>query len=169
MAKTIERKCKTCRFLKVPPNRAGRRVVRNDAPYLCNFPVPDIAPLPDSLTDSPWFRGLDTIKRKSMVGDEGTSCPTWQPLESLETETTHVWMVTQVESMEAFDLAIAGKTVHVQSSAPTQDTMPTTHKRAREVAAQWIDNPRAIGWPVGVFIETLSRDDCLMLFKVVTP
>ena len=167
MTKTIERKCKTCRFLKVPPNRAGVRVVRQYATFHCDAPLPESVNIPDSVTKGPWYTPFETAPRRRMTGKDGTTCPAWQPLESLETETTHVAVEARIFTMDAFDAAIAGKTVHVLSSAPTQTMTPTTHKRAREIAAQWIDNPTSIGWPVGVFIETLSRDDCLMSFRVV--
>lgn len=32
--------CKTCKWLEVEPNKAGKRVVRKDKAYQCGVPIP---------------------------------------------------------------------------------------------------------------------------------
>jgi len=71
-----DRCCKTCMHLRVPPDQAGRRVVRAGSAYTCTVEVP-APPLPDSITRCYGFRPFD---RSYMRGGDGTECPTWQPL-----------------------------------------------------------------------------------------
>jgi hypothetical protein len=69
-----DRRCGTCKWLRVTPDKAGRRVVRKENSYLCLFEVKWPA-LPDSITRSYSFR-LPT--GWYMCGDQGTECPTWE-------------------------------------------------------------------------------------------
>lgn len=69
-----ERRCGTCKFLRVTPDKSGRRVVRKANTYLCIF-QPVWPPLPDSMTKSgqipvptPWY----------MDSTQGTECPVWE-------------------------------------------------------------------------------------------
>ena len=41
--------CKTCKFLQVPLDKLGRRVVGQDNTYCCAF-TPELPRLPDSIT-----------------------------------------------------------------------------------------------------------------------
>lgn len=68
------RSCKTCRFLNVPPDAAGRIVVRKDEAYQCMAVVP-VPLLPDSVTTAYTFRW--PLPRSYMTGEQGTLCPTW--------------------------------------------------------------------------------------------
>jgi hypothetical protein len=69
-----EQTCKTCKWLDVAPDRAGRRVVRRGYMYRCKFPLPDLSSvLPLSLTGSVSFRFSDN--QKSWVEGERAGCP----------------------------------------------------------------------------------------------
>lgn len=69
--------CKTCRFLDVPLDKAGRRMVRSNHGYGCLWKLPkNHFVLPDSITQAPSYR-LGRL-RTFMEGDEGTTCPTWE-------------------------------------------------------------------------------------------
>ncbi len=63
--------CKTCRFLDVPLDKAGRRVVR-DKSYRCTAPIPEIV-TPDSVERQGFYK-------VRMCGDMGTTCPVWEAL-----------------------------------------------------------------------------------------
>ena len=73
--------CKTCRYLDVPLNAAGRRVVRKDSPYDCIAPFPKEPVAPDSITS--WGVWKDAFnqghKTRWMFGSEGENCPVWTP------------------------------------------------------------------------------------------
>ncbi len=72
--------CKTCRFLDVPLDKAGRRVVRKDSVYRCKGPVPAAPNLPDSVTQAYGFMRTAWVHRQYMPGDMGTTCPVWEAL-----------------------------------------------------------------------------------------
>jgi hypothetical protein len=66
--------CKTCEYLVVHLDKAGRRVVRKDFAYRCSFDIWSIlAQLPDSSRVS-----RTTAAASSMCGDQGTECPCWK-------------------------------------------------------------------------------------------
>lgn len=74
--------CKTCRWLKVEPDAAGRRVVRASRAYRCEWPAPPLPALPQSLTrrfvgddGDPW--GIE--RRSYMEPADGRNCPVWEP------------------------------------------------------------------------------------------
>lgn len=70
-----QKRCGTCRWLRVPLNKGGRAVVRHDKAYYCTF-EPVWPPLPDSITMQ--NRGFQTPSRIYMEGHYGTNCPTWE-------------------------------------------------------------------------------------------
>lgn len=57
-----EQRCGTCKWLRVTPDKDGRRVVRKANAYLCTF-EPMWPPLPDHI----WY----------MEPMQGTECPVW--------------------------------------------------------------------------------------------
>lgn len=68
--------CHTCRFMEVPPDKAGRRVVRADKAYRCLYEVtwPD---MPDSITHAHDFQ----YPSKNWVWKNfGKDCPVWEGL-----------------------------------------------------------------------------------------
>lgn len=75
---TAERRCGTCRFLRVDPDKAGRRVVRKDRAYRCQFEIA-WPPLPVSVTRAYGFR-LPNPQHQGMFGDMGDDCPTWEAI-----------------------------------------------------------------------------------------
>ncbi len=66
--------CKTCRWLEVPLDKAGKRVVRRMA-YRCFAVVPDIK-LPASVTMDYSFHW--PLSRVSVWGTDGADCPCWK-------------------------------------------------------------------------------------------
>ena len=75
---STDRRCGTCRWLRVEPDKNGRRVVRRDKIYRCLF-EPAWPPLPAAITKSYGFR-LPVAIVQGMCGDEGKDCPTWEAL-----------------------------------------------------------------------------------------
>jgi hypothetical protein len=73
---TTERRCGTCRFLDVPPDNSGRRVVRAVRLYKCKFVV-EMQPLPDSVALDWRYEPLTPLRW--MDPREGTKCPVWEP------------------------------------------------------------------------------------------
>ena len=73
---TPERRCGTCRFLHVPPDKSGQRVVRPYRGYECRFVVP-AQPLPDSVTRVYGYR--TPTQELWMEPTDGTKCPVWEP------------------------------------------------------------------------------------------
>ena len=67
--------CKTCKWIEVPPDKGGRKVVRKTRVYSCAFPQPPMI-LPASITNHPNWR--DQFPRYRMVGSDGSDCPTWE-------------------------------------------------------------------------------------------
>lgn len=74
MTRKVERRCGTCKFLRMTPEKAGRRVVRKDGAYLCTF-VPAWPPLPTSITEHINYR---LPAPSFMCGYHGTKCPVWE-------------------------------------------------------------------------------------------
>jgi hypothetical protein len=79
MAKEIERRCGTCRFLRVGLNKAGNRIVRHDGTYLCTFKV-EWPPLPSSITNKLAARREEMPTPWFMEAAFGTNCPVWEAL-----------------------------------------------------------------------------------------
>jgi hypothetical protein len=78
MTKVPASRCGNCRFLRVAPDRSGRRVVRKANAYSCTFPLPEMPALPESLTRAHGFRPYTKQGRSSMTPDDGANCPTWE-------------------------------------------------------------------------------------------
>lgn len=79
-----EQSCRTCRYLDVPLDKLGRRIVRRDQGYRCIFGPLERPAWPDSVTESYGFRwpGNEQRGRRRMVGDDGENCPCWQKLDA---------------------------------------------------------------------------------------
>lgn len=74
-----EKKCKTCEFLAVRPDKAGRIVVRSSLVYQCAFPLPEEPVLPECITRNCGYPGWERLlHRRWMTGDDGTDCPCWE-------------------------------------------------------------------------------------------
>jgi len=71
--------CRTCAYLEVPPNKAGKIMPRHDRAYPCRGPIPDLASLklPDSVTRAYGFRW--PLARGYSEPDDGENCPTYSP------------------------------------------------------------------------------------------
>lgn len=66
--------CGSCRHMIVPPDAAGRRVIRKDKAYTCGYKV-EWPTLPQSITGAHGHR----LPTASYVWqDYGTSCPVWE-------------------------------------------------------------------------------------------
>lgn len=70
--------CRTCRFLDVLENKAGKRVARKDMAYRCTVIIPELH-LPASVRKP-------TISKKWMSPDEGKDCTFHKPIEGSETK-----------------------------------------------------------------------------------
>lgn len=66
------RSCRTCRFLAVMPNAAGKRVPRKGNTYCCNVTVPDVL-LPDCITKA--YKYSWPPPRTRVEPDDGAACP----------------------------------------------------------------------------------------------
>ena len=74
MTGDVKRTCRTCVWLTVPPDKAGRRAARKDNVYPCAAPLPDVA-LPRSVTER---FGFNWPPRRTMMSpDRGEDCPAW--------------------------------------------------------------------------------------------
>lgn len=73
----MNQSCKTCKFLYVPPNKAGKRVVY-DRGYHCAAPAPDAPAMPECITSAYEYRW--PTSRRSRWPDDGKRCPTWERL-----------------------------------------------------------------------------------------
>ena len=71
-----DRCCKTCKHLKVEPDKSGRRVVRAANAYICTF-RPPMPLMPDSITKAYGFHWPPD--HRFMQGNEGRECQTWEP------------------------------------------------------------------------------------------
>ena len=70
--------CKSCKFLVVPLNAAGRRQTRYDRGYECKAMI--LAQyIPDSISRS--YSGAHHNSTMMLPGD-GVTCPTWQKYEA---------------------------------------------------------------------------------------
>ena len=69
--------CKTCRYLRVKPDKLGRRMVRKTEVYPCDAPLPT-PKLPDSIKQTWQFKWPPA--RRSMRGVDGSECETWEAL-----------------------------------------------------------------------------------------
>lgn len=67
--------CRDCRFLKVFPDRDGKRRVRAREGYVCCAPIPDPLGLPDSITTSAFFHWFTSRDAAWMRADQGSECP----------------------------------------------------------------------------------------------
>lgn len=72
--------CKTCRFLDVRPDAAGRRVARKGSVHPCLYPLPSFPALPDSVTKNWQFRLPSDATKVFMEKTDGTACPTYERL-----------------------------------------------------------------------------------------
>jgi hypothetical protein len=79
----MTRRCSTCRWLDVPPDAKGRRVVRQGNAYTCTWPAPTAVPWADSVTQARDFT-LQPYRRTRWPCTAGTTCPTWEPLDNPE-------------------------------------------------------------------------------------
>ena len=73
--KLKEKQCGTCKYLVVPSDARGRRVVRKDRAYQCSAPEPEEPKLPDSMRehDYKW------PPLRHFVGpSSGRNCPVWE-------------------------------------------------------------------------------------------
>jgi hypothetical protein len=66
--------CRNCTFLRVPPDKDGRRRPRKDKAYTCTIDAP-VPVLPTSITKSYGFRWPPS--RDYMTPDDGERCPCW--------------------------------------------------------------------------------------------
>lgn len=69
--------CKTCKWLVVPRDAAGRRYVKQLGAYRCFFPVV-AQPLPDSVTKAYGYRAPSPTQY--MAPSDGAACPTYEKL-----------------------------------------------------------------------------------------
>lgn len=76
--------CRTCKYLYVELDRAGRRVVYEHRQYDCTWEPPAHAVLSDAITKyTSQFLGLGQnasgrFETKGMRPYEGDACPTWK-------------------------------------------------------------------------------------------
>lgn len=75
--------CRSCIWLKVAPDKAGRRAPRKDKSYLCEAPVPDVV-MPLSITRRYDWRWPPS--RNYMAPDEGAGCPTFKSIHGQRAE-----------------------------------------------------------------------------------
>lgn len=72
--------CRTCQFLEIAPNAAGKRIARKGNVYRCLSPVPRTAHLlPASVTEVYGYREPTERDRRSMQPDDGANCPLYEP------------------------------------------------------------------------------------------
>lgn len=83
----MTRSCRTCRYLDVPLDKAGRRVARIGHIYQCTFPTPTLPPMPESWTKGNSaqaqrdFEHLYKLNKAYMGATDGASCAVWLALE----------------------------------------------------------------------------------------
>jgi hypothetical protein len=73
-----EQSCRSCRFLRVAPNKAGKRVPRAGNSYCCMY-EPQRPLLPDAMTATYGFKWPPT--KTFMEPHQGTSCPCYAEIE----------------------------------------------------------------------------------------
>lgn len=66
-----EMACKDCKFMSVPLNAAGRRVVYKERAYRCQAPEPAWPPIPACMENPKTFRNW-------IWADAGEGCPTFE-------------------------------------------------------------------------------------------
>ncbi len=77
-ATMTKQSCRTCAHLEVPLDKAGRRIPRAGRNYLCRAPMPDLKAI---LPEGCWLRVARLpFTSTGMFLDEGTTCPTYQPV-----------------------------------------------------------------------------------------
>lgn len=64
--------CRTCKWLRVPPDKSGRRIPRKDKCYLCEAPLPEPV-LPVSITGAYDWKWPPS--RRFMQPADGEGCP----------------------------------------------------------------------------------------------
>lgn len=69
--------CRTCQFLDVPPDKAGRIRPRSNYTYRCLAPDPVMPVMPASITTAYGF-SWPPCSRSYMHPDEGEGCPTYE-------------------------------------------------------------------------------------------
>ena len=86
--KTKDRRCGTCRFLIVPLDKAGRRVVRTESAYACELGM-KLAALERAGASSPFpaVPSCVTIRVSATYMDPtgGKTCPTWEQFKKEKT------------------------------------------------------------------------------------
>ena len=65
--------CKTCKYLHVPKNKQGRRVIHPGSAYKCEAPAEPLPILPHSVTKGFGFHW--PLGRAYMTGEDGINCP----------------------------------------------------------------------------------------------
>ena len=73
----MEQRCGNCQFLKVWPDRSGRRVVRKANAYPCTAPVPKMPKLADSITRASGYTPFERMTRNCMEPTDGQNCAVW--------------------------------------------------------------------------------------------
>ncbi len=71
---TMKPTCKTCRWLVISLDKAGRRVVRKDRMYRCAAPLPEVK-LPLSVAK---YFSFNWPPRRTMVSGNWENCPCWE-------------------------------------------------------------------------------------------
>ncbi len=75
MGKVVKRRCGTCEFLAVPPDKDGKKRVRKNFGYPCVFDISDPT-LPASVTDAQGWNWPP--HRQYMTPERGENCVTWE-------------------------------------------------------------------------------------------
>lgn len=107
----IQQGCRSCRFLDVPNNKAGKRVPRARHVYRCTA-ITEVPPLPASVVKNYKGERLPPTffeERKSwMLPDDGQFCPSWEPVKRGAWNGKH-WLGKRVR---AWDSIYYGLTVY---------------------------------------------------------
>lgn len=72
--------CGTCQWLGVISDKAGKRVVRDHFTYPCEFPLPEMPALPDSITTAYGYVVLTNRAKRDMAPNDGQHCPVFKPI-----------------------------------------------------------------------------------------
>lgn len=75
MAAPAPQSCRSCRFLELPANKAGKLYVTPGRAYKCTVEIPEPA-LPDSVKGSVGWRWPPP--RSWVEATQGTTCPLWE-------------------------------------------------------------------------------------------
>ena len=80
MVKPVEKGCRNCVHLEVPPDKIGRRVVRADTRYKCNYQIPDMPAVPQWM--EPGLKKLindgNSHWSRNCWSDDGKKCNTYE-------------------------------------------------------------------------------------------